>query len=392
METYSEQENYNLIGKYLSKELKPEEQLQFEQWLRESAHNQDELKQIHKSVAYLESNLVMEEVNVDKARMMTDFKIWKNTARNEQEREDKERRLKIRNLYSAAAVILLLVANAVLFYFFIPSKISSGFTEVAAPLGARSQVTLADGTVVWLNAGSTIRYANNFSKKNRAVQIEGEAFFDVTHDPAHPFIVSTSSVNLTVLGTAFNLRAYRDENTVEATLVRGKVEIEKIKPLKGEQKIILKPNQKATYLKTENKLFVNKVETAGPKTKATDVKHEEPKSEIIPSADESTEPTIEVENTIAWKEGYLVFDNDPLSEIMLTLSRRYNVNFTYQNKDVLNYRFTGKFKETTLEQVLQAIMLTSPLEATVKQNHVTIREITSMKKKYTGTIPTINRK
>jgi len=385
METIENQHDFELTGKYLSKELKPEEQLQFEAWLNESEHNREELDRIHKYTAFVEANITMQEVDIEKARIITDFKIWKNTIRNEQEDERLNKKLKIRNAYRIAAVIFLLITNAFVLIYLFPPKISSGFTEVISPLGSRTQLKLADGTKVWLNAGSTLKYANNFSKENRAVQIEGEAFFDVTHDPLHPFIVNASSVSLKVLGTAFNIRAYRDENTIETTLVRGKVEIQKTSNAAGEQIITLKPNEKATYIKNENKLFVNKEILPDKKDE-----NKEPQPEVQPTEKTNSEgtiqkPTIEVENTIAWKEGYLVFDNESLSDIMVTLSRRYNVNFTYSNKEVLQYRFSGKFKETTLEQVLQAIMLTSPVEAVVKQNQVSIRENTTLKKKYIET-------
>lgn len=386
MDTNLQQENFDLIGKYLSKELKPEEQLQFNEWLNESEHNREELDRIHKYTACLEANIVMQEVDVEKARIITDFKIWKNSIRIEQENERINKKFKIRNLYRIAAVVVLLIVNAFVLLYLFPPRMSSGFTEVVSPLGSRTQLKLADGTKVWLNAGSTLKYANNFSKENRAVQIEGEAFFDVTHDPSHPFIVTASSVSLKVLGTAFNIRAYRDENTIETTLVRGKVEIQKTSRNSGEQIIVLKPNETATYIKDVNKLFVSISEVSpGIKVENKKIEPEVKANEKIASKEVDVEPTIEVENTIAWKEGYLVFDNQPLSEIIVTLSRRYNVNFTYTDKDVLLYRFSGKFKETTLEQVLQAIVLTSPIETEVKQNLVTIKENSSLKKKYIET-------
>lgn len=385
METNLKQDDFELIGKHLAKELKSEEQVKFNQWLNESEHNREELNRIHKYSAYLEANILMQEVDVDKARILTDFKIWKNTIRNEQETERLNEKLKLKNFYRIAAVLLFLIANAAVLIFLFPSKMSSGFTEVIAPLGSRTQLKLSDGTQVWLNAGSTLKYANNFSKENRSVQIEGEAFFDVTHDPSHPFIVNASSINLTVLGTAFNIRAYKDENRIETTLVRGKVEIEKSDHAAGEQKIVLKPNETATFIKGENKLIVTKEKFPAEKDGREKTNSSEKASENNLSDANQQKSSVEVENTIAWKEGILVFENEPLSEIMVTLARRYNVKFTYPNKEVLQYRFTGKFKETTLEQVLQAIMLTSPLDAVVKQNQVTIKENSSLKKKYIET-------
>ena len=382
MEINSQHDNFDLVGKYLAKELKPDEQVLFDKWLNESEHNREELNRIHKYTALLEANIVMHEVDVDKARIITDFKIWKNKQRAETENARINQRLQVKKIYRIAAVLLFLIANAAVLIFLFPSKISSGFTEVVAPLGSRTQLKLPDGTAVWLNAGSTLKYANNFSKENRAVHIEGEAFFDVTHDPSHPFVVDASTISLKVLGTAFNIRAYKDENTIETTLVRGKVEIEKISPSAGETKIVLNPNEKATFNKNENKLFVNDLSEPAGQIDSKKLEANTDAANKSVSSNENAVPPAEVVNTIAWKEGYLVFNNDPLSEIIVVLSRRYDVHFNYTDKEILKYRFTGKFKETTLEQVMQAITLTSPLEVAVKKDQVTIKENPLRKKKY----------
>jgi len=363
MEINSQHDNFELVGKYLAKELKPDEQVLFDKWLNESEHNREELNRIHRYTALLEANIVMYEVDVDKARIITDFKIWKNKQRAETENAQINHILQVKKIYRIAAVLLFLIANAAVLIFLFPSKISSGFTEVVAPMGSRTQLKLADGTTVWLNAGSTLKYANNFSKENRAVHIEGEAFFDVTHDPSHPFIVDASTISLKVLGTAFNIRAYKDENTIETTLVRGKVEIERTNPSAGEKIIVLKPNEKATFLKDENKLLVDDLAQTASVVMKNGIAEE-------------------VANTIAWKEGYLVFNNDPLSKIIVVLSRRYDVHFNLADSDVLKYHFTGKFKETTLEQVIKAITLTSPLSVVVNKNQITIREDATRKKNY----------
>ena len=164
MKTNLKQGDFELIGKHLAKELKSEEQVKFNQWLNESDHNREELSRIHKYTAYLEANILMQEVDVDKARIITDFKIWKNTIRNEQETERLNEKLKLKIIYRFAAVLLFLIANAAVLIFLFPSKMSSGFTEVIAPLGSRTQLKLSDGTQVWLNAGSTLKYANNFKR------------------------------------------------------------------------------------------------------------------------------------------------------------------------------------------------------------------------------------
>jgi len=385
METPEFQNNTDLISKYLSGEITPKEQLQFNQWLNYTLENKSELTRFSKLNAYLETSIAMQEVDVEKGKIITEYKIWKDSQQKETKSKSSIKKLNLNNLLKVAAILFIFVGIAALTIRLLPGKSSNTYTEVNAPKGSRTKLKLPDGTTVWLNAGSTLKYASNFSKTNRAVQIEGEAFFDVTHDEAHPFLVSTPYINLKVLGTTFNIKAYKEENTIETTLVNGKVEIEKNVKSKGDKIIVLKPNQKAIFNKGINKMTVDNF-------KVTDSPSLQNKTESSPDPSDNSklaqkevstpEPpkSEEVENTIAWKDGYLVFRNESLSQIITILSRRYNVQFVYTENEILNYRFTGKFKETTLEQVVQAIMLTSSLEVEVKLDKVFIKENPGLKK------------
>ena len=100
------------------------------------------------------------------------------------------------------------------------------YNELDIPIGSKSKITLSDGTQIWLNAGSTLKYPSKFSDKKREIFFEGEAFFDVSKDKNRPFIVRTSEINIRVLGTKFNVKSYPEDNIIEATLVSGSIEIE----------------------------------------------------------------------------------------------------------------------------------------------------------------------
>ncbi|HEM49163.1 MAG TPA: hypothetical protein ENO27_03025, partial [Caldithrix sp.] len=158
----------------------------------------------------------------------------------------------LRSYYRVAAVILLplLLAFGILAY----RQYAGGanyekiaWAEIHSTMGSRVSFNLPDGSKGWLNSGSTLKYALNFNQ-NRKVELEGEAYFDVVADKSHPFYVRTSEIQLKVLGTTFNLKSYREDNTVEATLLSGMLEIQTLTESKGhKQTVILKPNQKVIF-------------------------------------------------------------------------------------------------------------------------------------------------
>ncbi|MBA4168089.1 MAG: FecR domain-containing protein, partial [Chitinophagaceae bacterium] len=117
-------------------------------------------------------------------------------------------------------------------------------SEITAPLGGISKIQLSDGTRIWLNAGSRLAYSNDFGKDSRRVKLYGEAFFDVKADPEHPFFVTTSTINIRVLGTRFNVRSYPLDKSTQTTLVHGRIELTVLK--NPDKIIIMKPSQTVT--------------------------------------------------------------------------------------------------------------------------------------------------
>ena len=123
--------------------------------------------------------------------------------------------------------------------------------ETVVPHGSKTEMYLSDGTKVWLNAGTTLRYRTSYSKNKRDVFLDGEAYFDVKKDPEHPFIVHVGDIEVKAVGTSFNVKAYKNEKTVETTLVEGKVLVSKKNIT---EPIIMLPNQKLTFV-NNNKDF-----------------------------------------------------------------------------------------------------------------------------------------
>lgn len=191
------------------------------------------------------------------------------------------------------------------------------------PYGNSTTVNLSDGTKVWLNAGSRLVYPSKFVDKNREVFIVGEAFFQVSKDEAHPFIVKTPDLNIRVLGTQFNISAYSDDNIIQTVLTEGSLEIGKTNPGLFEQSTLIKPGQLATLNKTNKETNVYDVD---------------------------------VEYYTGWKQGYLSFQNSDLSRIIKKLERYYNIHFKYENPMDGSIKLSGKLdiskdKEQALELI-----------------------------------------
>ena len=208
--------------------------------------------------------------------------------------------------------------------------------ELIIPKGGEYQVVLADGTKVWLNSASRLKYPQSFMGKERRVVLSGEAFFDVTHDAERPFVVETSRMNVKVLGTRFNVNDYDDNEEVSTTLVNGSVEI-----ISGDQQAFrLVPGEQA-YGK-ENELEKREVN---------------------------------VRLYTSWIDGKFLFNNTELEEIAKQISRWYDVEIFFSSESVKKVRFTGaivKFKP--LEDLVRMIESTSQVRFSVKGRTIVISE------------------
>ena len=245
-----------------------------------------------------------------------------------------------------------------------PMPMAEQIQTVEVPYGSKSRIVLPDGSVVNLNSGSSLKYSSSdFSFGSRSVLLTGEGFFSVTKDSERPFYVTTSGIKVKVLGTTFNIKAYPDENIEEATLVSGKVEIyassdktEKEKP------IVLKPNQRAVFLKSKNNFLINDSGMVSPVSTPVKLKAV------------NLQPSSKTEQTISWKENKLIFDNESFSSLVIRIERWYDVKIIVNYPELNSARFTGKFDKETLEQVLNALVTVTPFNYNIKQNLITISE------------------
>ena len=237
---------------------------------------------------------------------------------------------RILSILTRAAAILLLPVLSLLFYTNLPDR--NGYAdnlndlEVEAPAGSMMHVELGDGTKVWLNHGSKLKYPHQFEGENRKVFLTGEAYFEVAHNAKVPFIVGTNYLDVKATGTAFNVSAYPEDDNIETTLVEGKVILYESKS--NREINALSPGECLKFIAQKN-LF-----------------------------------TIESGNTekyTAWKEGLLVFKNERVEDVAKKLARWYNVEVEIANVKVNEFTFTATFMDETLPQVLELMTLATPV-------------------------------
>lgn len=211
------------------------------------------------------------------------------------------------------------------------------YNKLEIPRGAEYFLTLADGTKIWLNSESVLRYPVNFTGEKREVFIEGEAFFKVTRDSLHPFIVHAANTQIEVLGTEFNVRNYKDEQHVATTLVEGSV---CLTSEKGNHQAILKPGEQGNTDLTTGDIVTGKVD---------------------------------LYLYTAWKDARFVFRNTRMEELLNTLSRWYDLEVFYQNNAVKDICFTGDMtRMADFRQLLNIIEANERVRFTIHNRVITV--------------------
>ena len=242
-----------------------------------------------------------------------------------------------------AAIILLPVL--VLSSYIIADQFYSKPTyfQTAAERGQKSRLVLPDGSIVWLNSDSYIRYPDNFGKKGRSLELVGEAYFEVTKNPRKPFVVEAGEARIKVLGTTFNLKAYPDEDDIETTLFEGKVELT-IQPDKENllpRTVEMQPGESLLYDKTKNQLnYLN-------------FKNDE---------------------IIAWTNNQLIFRNDNFENLVKKIERWYNVEIVYDKEKLNKQRLTVElYQGELLDRLLDIIELAMNVDCTMEKDKIIIK-------------------
>ncbi len=239
-----------------------------------------------------------------------------------------------------AAILFLPLVLASLFIFFQNRMLKddlralSVIQQVDAQPGTKIHFFLPDSTEIWLNAASTIKFPSVFSGKIRLVELNGEAYFKVYKNKRKPFIVKNGNFEVEALGTAFNLCAYSEDKKIMATLEEGKIRINE-KSLN--RSLEINPGEQVRFSVQSKQL-----------------------SKLV----------VDVEDVTAWKEGRLVFNQTPFSDVINMLGRWFNADIQLNDPIIANYRYTGTFTSESLYQVMELLKLTAPIDYSAEKRSI----------------------
>jgi ferric-dicitrate binding protein FerR (iron transport regulator) len=313
-----------LITRYLTGEASHDEIVGLQVWLVASKDNLLYFQQLKNIWDNTEHNIGGKMINVDKAFNLINKRVtlkspatsfwyyWKKIA--------------------AVLLIPLLLGN-LLYFSFRPKNYSTHqepvYNELFAAFGTRSALKLSDGTSVWLNSGSSIKYPDRFIGNNRTVILKGEAYFEVESDLKKPFIVETSSLSVKATGTKFNVSGYDSDNEAEVTLVSGKVEVDLTDDKKNVKSSKLNINQHFSFNKANRTTSISDVDTY---------------------------------KYISWKDGKLVFRNEPLSQVVKKISQVFNIDVEIRGKEIQNSSYRATFEDESLTEILKLLKISSPID------------------------------
>ena len=236
--------------------------------------------------------------------------------------------LNFRFLGKVAASVLIVVSVGTASYYIgtrhnQPKSAALAYFETTTPMGAQTKVVLPDQSVVWVNAGSTLRYGSDFNTSGRSVQLDGEAYFEITRDSLKPFIVKSKKLDIKVLGTSFNVKAYGMDEMTDVTLVSGKVNVSLRDEVAHAGDVTLTPNRKLSFNKQTNKVRVSEVDA---------------------------------KDALSWMDGSLKFSEQPFMSIAKDLERKFNVRIRVESDLLRKEIFSGSFtKDYSLDKILREV-------------------------------------
>ena len=315
-----------LIEKCLKGDATGADLARLEEWVSSSAENKRFFLEIKNVSENSNNSLNINDIDIDRALLNVGKELFHTSTNTKY----------LRFLQKAAAILLIPLIGA---SFFIGRSLNlrnlnasqkTVLNEVTAAFGTRSAVMLSDGSKVWLNAGSSMLYPDRFTKNTREVFLRGEAYFEVKSDPSNPFIVRSKDMDVRATGTEFNVCTTSKDKVFEVVLVSGKVSVSRTHH--DEKPVIISemiPSQYMVYDSISGKV------------------------------------DIKVEDTykfIAWKDGKLVFRNDPLSDVMEKIGYFYNVDIELRGDELKNYPYRATLEQETISEILKLLKHSSPID------------------------------
>jgi ferric-dicitrate binding protein FerR (iron transport regulator) len=334
-----------LLNKYFNNSCTEAELKSVLNWFEESAGTPEgklELHRLWESISPEDENVL---INYDLLLERIHNRIIQGEAMKNklQSSNTYQRRERILSIFMRAASILILPFVGFGIYMAIKYQsikeeqlqVAQACSTVSSSVDAITKVTLPDSTIVWLNHSSTLSYPLRFSEDSRIVELVGEGYFEVAHNPGKPFIVHAGDIEIKDLGTTFNIMAYPEEEYIETSLIEGEVELHR-KASDGKKVFLLKmkPTDFAVYNKGKGTISARTISDA---------------------------------RYFAWKDGLLVFNEEPLNEMVKKLSRWYNVDIQIEDESLLELSYTATFVNESLRQVLELLSKVSPVSYSISE-------------------------
>jgi transmembrane sensor len=311
---------WRLIVNFLTGEAAGEDRSRVEEWIKNNQGLQSELE-IMRGFLKVKGK---QELNVNKEKAWNDI----NSVIDKPQTPKRTFNIypALKHAVKIAAVILILAGG----YFGIkqfvfnsePIKPATVLTEKVTQLGEKLHITLNDNSRIILNAGSKLKYENNFSGRTREVYLEGEAYFEIEHDTARPFIVHTKNISTTVLGTKFNVSSFAQDRSISISLVTGKVKVSKEETGKPVELVMLEPEQQLIY------------------DKQTELSR-------VGNFDE--------QSVTGWKDNNLKFKKVNLADVLIKLERVYGIKFELSDKSYEKFKITGNFHDEPYSVICESL-------------------------------------
>lgn len=313
------------LFRYVNRELTSQERIEVEEWIHASEENRKTAEDFYELSFAVTSLRIIKHSAPQKALEKVNKQI-------------KEKQFQKLFLWVQRVAALLLLPSLLLSGFLLlqpREETAVSYLEARMTPGMTGSTVLPDGTKIWLNSSSSLKYPNQFSGQTREVTLDGEAYFEVTENAEKPFVVHTGNSSVKVLGTEFNVDAYSSNGFTTTTLVNGSIEFSYQNEDDISRTIRLKPNEQVYYDKENSRTQLG--ETYVPKD-------------------------------IAWKNGQIVLKETPLSDILWILRKRFNVEFIIKDPAFYTYSFTGVFTNQQIERVLEHFKRSSGIH--YKMNHL----------------------
>ena len=323
---------------------KPETERYWKTWLKNNSDKKEEFLLAKELIQKLEFK--QKKVNDERCEEIFEKTVLGKKTKYANSNQRFLKKLDLRFFWRVAAMLVAAFFISVLYFskYHDDSDDSEGQMETIIKnndAGRKSQIYLPDGTIVWLNSQSSIEYDPHFSGDTRWVKLSGEAYFEVAKDQSKKFIVQTSTISITAIGTQFNVKAFNNLDRHQIALAEGKVMVQKTANINGDdQKVYLDPGQSLSLFKSNGQMI---------------------------------QSSFDPKKILSWREGIIYFEDVVFAEVVEVLQRWYGKRFIIQNIEKAGeWQFSSEFNNETLENVMQTISYSKNFEYTIEGETVNI--------------------